>query len=183
MALPAAEAAGRAPWAESATPPHGSAAAPPSESGSAAWRPMLSAVSTNHGELYRLHGERGLPLGDGPDLRLTIAPNLGLAAVENGDGLAVGFDLGLSWTFARLGDLALDLEGGLGLIWTSIDLGDGGDRFNFVEQIGLGVAHPLGEGLSLHAGARLIHFSNAGITSDNANATGASIHLGLSWAF
>lgn len=58
---------------------------------------------------------------------------------------------------------------------------EGGTRFSFVTQCGVGITHPLPGGPHLLLGARFIHISNANIEGDDRNPSvnGVSAYAGL----
>lgn len=62
---------------------------------------------------------------------------------------------------------------------------EGGTRFNFVTQTGVGVAHEVSGGWNLLLGVRFIHVSNAGIETQDRNPSvnGISAYAGVMFRF
>lgn len=62
---------------------------------------------------------------------------------------------------------------------------EGGTRFNFVTQTGVGVAHEVSGGWNLLLGVRFIHVSNAGLEGQDRNPSinGVSAYAGMMFRF
>jgi hypothetical protein len=76
----------------------------------------------------------------------------------------------------------LYVEGGFGGVYTTADLADT-TNWNFLEQLGAGLAFELTESLGLEVGYRFRHISNGGLGDINGGLNGHGLHLGLVCSF
>jgi len=118
---------------------------------------------------------------------------LGLFVDQAGDSAgAAGFSLLLRHHFYQEGRLSLFIEGGAGLLQSSVSIPDGdrddsrdGTNFNFTPQASLGFTWALEERTHLFGGFRYLHISNAGTNGGDRNPGVDSIggFMGIMFSF
>ena len=92
--------------------------------------------------------------------------------LENSDdAAAVGLEALLRWYAARMGKASVFLEAGIGVLEATepVPSKHHGTHFNFTPQGGAGVEYALTEDLSLVAGFRYMHISNANSSGSDHN--------------
>ena len=121
------------------------------------------------------------------------AEAIGLSANQAFDDAAGGgFSLLGRWRFHRGEKLSLYLEGGAGILQTSVSVPDGpaafeedGTHFNFTPQAGIGATYRLGKRTALTGGFRYLHISNASMSGRDENPGLDTVggYLGLRFEF
>lgn len=90
------------------------------------------------------------------------------------------------WHFVNNEKWTVFAEAGIGVMFSTDNVPDGGTAFNFTPRAGLGFTRLLNdEGLRLQVGVRWAHISNARIQGDNRNPSrdSAMVYAGLMWPF
>jgi len=83
----------------------------------------------------------------------------------------------------KLGYLTPYLQGGVGILWTDLDVHELGQEFNFTPQGEAGLEFPLSQGYAFSVGYRYHHISNAGLNERNGGINTNLIVVGLSKQF
>lgn len=104
-----------------------------------------------------------------------------LAHDEDGNTLGAGLDLVGRYHFLEAGKFTFFGDIGVGVMETADDWPAGGTRLNFTYMAGLGITYQLSQRISLIAGARYQHVSNANIEGRDRNPALNSFggHIGL----
>lgn len=105
---------------------------------------------------------------------------------EGDDAAGVNAGFVLRWHFVNRDRWSLFGDAGIGLLFTTDDVPDGGTSFNFTPRAGLGATYRLTDGgVRLVAGARWHHVSNAAIDGEDRNPDRDGImgYVGLTFPF
>ena len=107
-----------------------------------------------------------------------------LAAQDNPDsGFLTGLDLGLRYHFLTRTRFVPFLAGSIGVGVTDIGAPDLSGKFQFNEQIGVGMRYFVNRTSALGIEYSLFHVSNGGIRHPNGGITAHVVSLGLSYLF
>jgi hypothetical protein len=98
-------------------------------------------------------------------------------------GVAGGLELLLRYNFVRWEPFAPYLEAGAGLIDVEFDLADQANSLAFTTEAGAGLCYRIGPRVSVDAGMRLQHLSNANIRLPNGSIDTLQFMLGLAYHF
>ena len=95
-----------------------------------------------------------------------------------------GLSLWLRWSTAVLHPrLNWFLEGGVAPMYMTTDTREQGTQFNFLDQLGTGLAYDAPNGLRFETGARVWHISNAGLGDPNSGINGGAVFVGAGRRF
>ncbi len=115
---------------------------------------------------------------------LGLQADLGWAATEGKDGgLLVGVAPTLRWHFLHRKHWTVFAELGVGAAWTTVQIPEGGTRFNFTPQAGLGVTWELDDDWRLRAALGWYHMSNARTGNNNPGLDAVAITIGIGRSF
>jgi hypothetical protein len=147
-------------------------------------------LGTGLGDVTNRHVQMGgLDTGVGLYVFDTVAIQMNLTGYGfsegRSDGAAVGITLGIRHHILNINNNSIFLDVAGGEIEASNNLPYGGTHLNNTIQFGIGVAHPLAENLSLVAGVRYYHISNASSEGGDRNPSVNAIQgvVGLLWRF
>jgi hypothetical protein len=93
------------------------------------------------------------------------------------------FTLQLRWHFISNDSWSMFLEGGAGLLRTTENVPDGGSKFNFTPQAGLGMTFDIGNNNRWLLGVKWHHISNANTYATNPGRDSIMIWTGISFPF
>ena len=103
------------------------------------------------------------------------------------DAVGINPAMVVRWHFIDDGTWTVYGDVGIGLLFASDEVPEGGTQFDFTPRIGGGVTRLLdpATGLRLQAGLRWHHISNARIygAADNPSRDGLMVYAGLQWPF
>jgi len=107
---------------------------------------------------------------------------------EGDDALGISPNLVIRWHFAHDAekDWTVYADTGVGMLFSTDNVPEGGTGFNFMPRAGVGFTHRLGEGETrLVAGVRWHHISNARINGEarNPSRDAPAIYAGLAFPF
>jgi hypothetical protein len=103
---------------------------------------------------------------------------------DSPSAIGAGLDLIARWQFFERGRLSLYLDGGAGILISNHDIPRRGTRTNFMPQVGIGATWMLDRQTFLYGGARVWHFSNAGILGSDRNPSideALMAYIGIGW--
>jgi hypothetical protein len=106
--------------------------------------------------------------------------------LKGGDATGLNPALLIRWHFLESENWTLFLDGGIGVLFSTDDVPEGGTSFNFTPRLGVGFTRRLTDaGLRLEGGVRWHHVSNARITGDSNNPSRdlPMFHLGVVFPF
>ncbi len=118
------------------------------------------------------------------DFSIGLQADLGWAATEGKDGgLLLGVAPILRWHFLHRECWTLFAELGVGAAWTTVEIPEGGTRFNFTPQAGLGVTWTIDDDWRLRAALGWYHMSNARTGNNNPGLDAVAITIGIGRSF
>mgnify|MGYP001274345309 CR=1 FL=1 len=107
-------------------------------------------------------------------------------AQDGDDQAGVNPSFTIRWHYLNRDRWSLYLDAGIGLLFATGEVPDGGSSFNFMPRAGGGATYRLTDsGVRLVAGARWHHVSNARINGDedNPDRDGVAVYAGLMFPF
>jgi hypothetical protein len=118
------------------------------------------------------------------DFSIGLQADLGWAATEGKDGgMLFGAAPILRWHFLHRDRWTLFAELGVGAAWTTVQIPEGGTRFNFTPQAGLGATWAIDDGWRLRATLGWYHMSNARTGNNNPGLDAVALTIGIGRSF
>jgi hypothetical protein len=96
-------------------------------------------------------------------------------------GWEIGVPVFVRWNQPLTTKWGFFLDGGAGPMVLGASTREQGNRFNFVDQVGLGLKYNRSGGGSFELGGRFRHVSNAGLNDMNAGIDGFTVHAGITF--
>ncbi|MDD5355496.1 MAG: acyloxyacyl hydrolase [Candidatus Omnitrophica bacterium] len=87
--------------------------------------------------------------------------------VSPSENVEIGNNFIFKYSHPVIGKFSLYIEGGAGMMYTTLHTLEQGTQFNFTEQLGAGVSYFFAKNKALNLGYRYRHFSNARIKEPN----------------
>jgi hypothetical protein len=118
------------------------------------------------------------------DFSIGVQADLGWAATEGKDGgLLVGLAPIMRWHFLHRERWTVFAELGVGAAWTTVRIPEGGTRFNFTPQAGLGATWALDDDWRLRVALGWYHMSNARTGNNNPGLDAVALTIGIGRSF
>ncbi len=151
--------------------------------GSASWW-MGGTAAAEIGITHLAFARGGVDWFVATDFSIGLQADLGWAATEGKDGgMLVGVAPILRWHFLHRERWTLFAELGVGAAWTTVPIPEGGTRFNFTPQAGLGATWALDDRWRLRAAIGWFHMSNARTGSNNPGLDSVAVTIGIGRSF
>jgi hypothetical protein len=96
-------------------------------------------------------------------------------------GWELGVPLFIRWNQPLFKKWGFFLDAGAGPLLLGTSTREQGKRFNFVDQLGLGLKYGRSGGVGFEVGGRFRHVSNAGLNDMNAGIDGFTVHAGITF--
>ena len=118
------------------------------------------------------------------DFSIGLQGDLGWAATEGKDGgLLVGLAPIMRWHFLHRERWTVFAELGVGAAWTTVRIPEGGTRFNFTPQAGVGATWAMDDDWRLRIALGWYHMSNARTGNNNPGLDAVAISVGIGRSF